>query len=379
MASPESPGTTRECCVCLGPITDPCTAPCQHVFCRRCILDVLEAKPPEWSGLCPLCRVHLSVYNLRDATGTFLATPKVHTPFGCIFVQSGCLGLASYHFDAEDDCYISYSNVPDTWRLSDGSPPPSKKTWAEARYDPKTYTFHGVIEWDPPFGSDVRWDYEIVFLEDFTAIVGGRVLSTSSGGSTTTISYNSPWEDNWEQSLAYVRWTPPPSTIFGSVYVQGLSYAPFLEGIASYHFDSEDDCYISYTNAPDDWQLADGSRPPVKKHFVDISFDTSTRTFRGVVEWDPPFGGDVRWEYEMVFSEDFGSICGGQMQPYAALSRSGRLLRGALLFWLPYRPDMTARPVHRYGDPADGDRVPNKMYYVRKPGVLASRFVDLAL
>lgn len=343
----------EECCVCLGDITDACRAPCGHKFCRQCILKALGRKPPEWSGSCPLCRTHISVYNLRDASGVQLATLDVGTIFGCVFVQSGRVGLASYHFDAEEDCYISYASAP--WTLDDGSPPPAKKPWADARYDAETCTFRGVITWDPPFQGDVKWDYEIIFAEDFAGVIGGRVVGTSADGSIVTTPFSAPWEGHWDQHLAYLRWTPPSSTIFGSIYVQGTLYSGVLEGIASYHFDSEDYCYISYTNAPIDWKLDDGSELPARKQFNDASYNANTRTFQGVVMWDTPIGGALKWKYEMVFAEDLRSICDGQMQPYGPNGR--RLLVCA--FGAPRQ-----RVVRHFGDPRQS------LYYVQKPEVL---------
>ena len=85
-------------------------------------------------------------------------------------------------------------------------------------------------------------------------------------------------------------------------------------------------CYISYANAPTDWTLGDGSPPPDKKPFLNPTYDAATRTFTGNIEWAPStFGGDARWEYQMVFSEDFSSICGGGVRsfnPSGALTRT---------------------------------------------------------
>ena len=53
------------------------------------------------------------------------------------------------------------------------------------------------------------------------------------------------------------------------------------KGVASYHFDSPDNCYISYENAPVGWVLADGSHPPAQKPFVNPRYHEATRTFTG--------------------------------------------------------------------------------------------------
>ena len=49
-------------------------------------------------------------YNLQDANGK--------GPYG-VYVRQGKVGLASLHF-SDAAPYISYANVPLTWRLYDG-------------------------------------------------------------------------------------------------------------------------------------------------------------------------------------------------------------------------------------------------------------------
>jgi len=260
------------------------------------------------------------VYNLRDAGGSVLAKPEQASLFGSVFVQAGGLGVASYHFDAPDNCYISYANAPENWILDDGRAPPARKPWTECSYNSETNTFRGVIHWDPAFGGMVQWDYEMIFSEDFAGVIGGQVKMLLANGGNHIHKFEAPWNLEYDdhQSLSYLRWTPPPTSVFGSVYVQGHIYSSFLEGIASYHFDDPDNCFISYSNAPPEWKLDDGSPPPEKKNFSNTSFDAVTRTFRGTIEWQVPFHGDSRWEYEMVFEEDFTVITSGQMRAYGA-------------------------------------------------------------
>ncbi|CAJ1461546.1 unnamed protein product [Effrenium voratum] len=220
-----------ECPICLGNVEDACVAPCNHSFCRQCIVQVLVRHPPEWAGSCPLCRTHISVYNLRSG-GEVLVQPEVLSLWGTVFVQHCKLGLASYHFESPEECYISYAAAPPSWRLDDGSPPPERKPWKEVSYDEETRIFRGVIEWDPAFFQDVRWVYRLEFAEDFAGIVGGEIVSSSIDGQSQTQPYLAPWVFDWERHLSYLRYTPPPETIFGSVYVQGRLYAPMLEGVA---------------------------------------------------------------------------------------------------------------------------------------------------
>ncbi|CAK9058363.1 unnamed protein product [Durusdinium trenchii] len=339
-----------ECPICLGNVEDPCTAPCKHVYCRHCILQVLLSSPPEWAGSCPLCRTHISVYNLQK-DGKLLMEPEVQSLWGCIFVQSGKIGLASYHFDSLEDCYISYAAAPSSWRLDDGNPPPERKSWTEVSYDEETRTFRGLIEWDPAFHGTHKWVYRIEFSEDFAGIIGGEIISHSQEG-TQIKPFLAPWIFDWERHLSYLRWMPPPSTIFGSVYVQGVAYASVLEGVASYHFESPEDCYISYANAPETWRLDDGSFPPRQKPFELVSYDEASRTFKGTVRWREGFDGATRWDYTIVFSEDLGHISGGKVQPYGSLG--------------------FPQPPQHYGDPTLQLPTPTSMYYVRKPSALAA-------
>lgn len=114
---------------------------------------------------------------------------------------------------------------------------------------------------------------------------------------------------------------PRYSGIAAAVYVQHGGV-----GIASYHLaaslgaGTSDGSYIDYTAAPAEWVLDDGARPPERKPFLDASYETATRTFRGCVEWPAPgtFHGDARWDYEMIFDHSFGFIAAGQLRSYGA-------------------------------------------------------------
>ena len=49
---------TLECCICFGPLFDPVQLPCDHLFCRYCLLRWVESAG-EWSPArpeCPTCR-----------------------------------------------------------------------------------------------------------------------------------------------------------------------------------------------------------------------------------------------------------------------------------------------------------------------------------
>lgn len=115
--------------------------------------------------------------------------------------------------------------------------------------------------------------------------------------------------------------------LFGRVFVQESHDI----GVASYHFERIG-CYISYANAPKEWRLDDGSAPPAKKFFSETEYHPETRTFIGVVEWEPAFFGQVRWEYEMVFAEDFRSITDGCLRAKSADTEERHRFGGSLVY-----------------------------------------------
>ena len=311
---------------------------CGHEFCAACLRRAFRSRPPWSRGTCPLCRAPCSLYSTRSqATGRALEAPDVATIFGSAFLQRGMPGAASYHFDGPDDCYIDYTRAPSEWRLDDGSAPPQRKPFEGASYVAAARTFTGTIRWSQStFGGDARWEYEMVFSDDFLVICSGALRAFGSDGAPTR-------ELRFPRELQYWRQRSAPSTICGNIYVQGGAL-----GLASYHFagapvgptthegaaeggdlaGSElcDGSYISYEAAPGAWKLDDGSRPPAQKRFEGTAFDAATRTFTGAINWCGPdgagssFGGDARWQYTMVFSHDFATIRGGRVLGFSVAS-----------------------------------------------------------
>jgi len=215
--------------------------------------------------------------------------------------------MAAYHFVGPHDCYISFASAPASWKLDDGSPPPAKKPFEEPTYDAATRTFRGVVNWDDvPFEGCTRWVYEMVFSDSFAIICAGKMEAFSSDG-------------NLVKTLCFPRhlryWREiTPGTIIGQTFVQNG-----MVGLASYHFEALDTCYINYMSAPSHWRLADGSTPPRRKPFESVSYDETTRSFRGTIDWGQnTFDGSMRWEYEMIFSENFDSIIGGAVQSFSS-------------------------------------------------------------
>eukprot|EP00930_Biecheleria_cincta_P077752 TRINITY_DN6505_c0_g3_i1.p1 TRINITY_DN6505_c0_g3~~TRINITY_DN6505_c0_g3_i1.p1 ORF type:complete len:345 (+),score=31.18 TRINITY_DN6505_c0_g3_i1:68-1102(+) len=301
-----------ECSVCLGELLLPCRTPCGHVFCRECFCETLKSRRPWNRGACPLCRAGVSLYNSIDASsGEPLQAAPRETIFGSIYLQHGEVGVAAYHFDSPNNCYISYERAPEEWLLDDGTRPPAKKLFDNPQYDAATRTFRGTIHWPIPFGGDSRWEYEMVFADDFVVISGGGMRSFRADGSESESSA-------FPQDLQYVRQYELPTTIKGQAYMQGGSPATCQFGVASYHFQPGiEDAYISYEAAPQNWRMDDGSRPPMKKPFLTPTYDAATRTFTGSIDWSKvTFGGSARWDYEMVFSDDFRRIEGGSVKQF---------------------------------------------------------------
>lgn len=299
-----------ECSICLGALIAPCRTHCQHVFCGPCLTKSLRFDSPWSSGACPMCRAAVSLFSTIDmASGCALRQPDVDTIFGSAFLQLGDSGVAAYHFDSPDDCYISYESAPGSWRLDDGSRPPPRKAFEAPAYNAATRTFTGAVRWDESaFGGDARWEYEMTFSESLDAIVAGHMQGFDGAGAATR-------RARFPTELAYWRARAADSAI-GGTYVQGGAL-----GLASYHFEGGlAEAHISYESAPDAWRLDDGTRLQATKPFEAPAYNAASRTFTGTISWgETPFHGDARWEYHMQFSADFRSIVGGQCRAFDAM------------------------------------------------------------
>ena len=315
-AEAAAPAPDSDCCpICLADYRAPCRTPCGHVYCAECLLSTLHS----WgAGKCPLCRQGVSVYStIGVADDVPLRMPDVSTIFGLVFVQGGHAGVASYHFASPDDCWISYADAPEEWKLDDGSRPMPKKPFTAVAFDAATRTFHGTVLWEEAtFDGASRWEYMMVFSEDYNLIVGGQMQEFGPDGAARDT-------HRFPTQLVYWRQRPSPTTLGGCTFVQGGTV-----GLASYHFPTDhfdelpyeqlEAPYISYEVAPPFWSQDDGSAMPRKKPFINASYDGATRTFRGTIHWEPPLHGEARWEYEMHFDEQFETIAGGQVRAFDA-------------------------------------------------------------
>jgi len=88
--------------------------------------------------------------------------------------------------------------------------------------------------------------------------------------------------------------------------------AHITAGGVSYHFDSEDHCYLSF-GENSDIKFANGNALPAEKRLIDMSYDASCRTFRGTLDWGSDTIGDTgvsKEVYEFIFADDFSTFSG---------------------------------------------------------------------
>jgi hypothetical protein len=114
-------------------------------------------------------------------------------------------------------------------------------------------------------------------------------------------------------------------TFVDNIYVQSPSLSgPVIDeymllevGKGSYHFVSEDNVYISWeTTDLSGIKLDNGQSLPSKKLFTETAFDYENRIFTGKIDFTlegGTYGGAASWDYQMIFSEDYASIIGGQI------------------------------------------------------------------
>mmetsp|Transcript_25687 Transcript_25687/g.54259 ORF Transcript_25687/g.54259 Transcript_25687/m.54259 type:complete len:579 (+) Transcript_25687:93-1829(+) len=106
-------------------------------------------------------------------------------------------------------------------------------------------------------------------------------------------------------------------TLWGNTFCQ-----LYTVGLASYHFlepDSEGNyqAYISYEHPKTEmWPpLDNGETVPSRVQFRNISWDASTRVFKGDICWEQDFGtswmNETKWSYEILFDPTFKFIVSG--------------------------------------------------------------------
>merc|ERR1712085_48041 len=152
-----------------------------------------------------LCGGPTMAYNTIRATAAKLCLHQK------IFVQDSSLGVASVHFLASDAAFVCYeSSQCSDWRLDDGSQMPARKSCDCVAYDWATRTFTGQLSWMPTsFCGDQVWEYEMVFDETFSDVVGGQIHHYTPGltdrGSSGQVHVFGPEADAGVSVVCYKR------------------------------------------------------------------------------------------------------------------------------------------------------------------------------
>lgn len=114
------------------------------------------------------------------------------TIIGKIYVQSNQIGLASYHFNAEEGgSYISYVNAPAGCTLDNGQQPANYMSFEATEYNQAERTFKGTVfaEGSPANSAGLassavtRWEYRMQFSPDLQTIESGHVNTYNENNS----------------------------------------------------------------------------------------------------------------------------------------------------------------------------------------------------
>lgn len=183
--------------------------------CRRSVSELVEGQA-QGPLRCSLARLawEYCAWRWRQADVEKLDSNRPQSIFGQAYVQSGMLGFASYHFVSEVEAYISYeSHHFADYTLDDGSKLPARKSFERISYDPAVRTFVGTISWAPAaWAGWERWEFEVIFSEDFTRISGGQIRLFGPGAepdapplSTMRFGVDIPFRGRWVPQPADVK------------------------------------------------------------------------------------------------------------------------------------------------------------------------------
>mmetsp|Transcript_19804 Transcript_19804/g.56690 ORF Transcript_19804/g.56690 Transcript_19804/m.56690 type:complete len:341 (-) Transcript_19804:55-1077(-) len=137
--------------------------------------------------------------------------------WGKVFVQNQTVGKASIHFLSDSCAQLRFNaEACATWQLDDGTPMPARKSFEAISYDPDTRVFRGTINWHPAtFCGNQVWEYELVFDEDFSGVMSGRMQAYTPGltekGSSGQVLMFGRKQDPSAGCLLYERWRRPES------------------------------------------------------------------------------------------------------------------------------------------------------------------------
>ena len=106
-----------------------------------------------------------------------------------VYTQEGAIGYASYHLSTKDKSYVDYTAAPTDWVLDNGRALPQQIYFRDnPKFDEKTRTFTGVIDWYTnqgiTFTGCAEYHYRMVFSADYSYIEGGEILGYDASGVT---------------------------------------------------------------------------------------------------------------------------------------------------------------------------------------------------
>ena len=152
-------------------------------------IDILYGSPTYPSGF------HISGLKIEDdpdecSFDSFMDNIYVQSPSltGPVIDEYMLLevGKGSYHFVSEDNAYISWETTDLSGiKLDNGQSLPSKKLFTETAFDYENRIFTGRIDFTldgGTYGGAASWDYQMIFSEDYTSIVGGQIYRFDSDG-----------------------------------------------------------------------------------------------------------------------------------------------------------------------------------------------------
>ena len=114
----------------------------------------------------------------ESSTSPITAVSNNTTYMENIYIQTGGVGMASYHFDSYDNVYINYSTYPETVTPEGVVVPFPEKKYFINKVFTDDRIFKGTIDWTDAWFSitdGLIFKYEMVFSSDFKSIISGNV------------------------------------------------------------------------------------------------------------------------------------------------------------------------------------------------------------
>jgi hypothetical protein len=267
-------------------------------------------------GRCPICRKRMSWFDLIDTEGKLLYEKETElskwTIAGLQFSERHSLGL-SLTFDQTDGPSFSWhegQNDTDSFQKI------TIRFQPDCHFHEKSLTFHGEIRFEEKSHQDHWGGVELIrcifqfssnlHFVSFGLIMGEGYQVIKTVGLGRHILYSLRPSES--------KPTYQSNNIWGNTFCQALKI-----GLASYHFVSKEDVYISYEHPlTSQWPPLDNGSPiPSRAYFREVSWDEHQRLFRGKIKWMDDCGttwqGFEEWVYEMTFDSKFTFIVSGRV------------------------------------------------------------------